>query len=60
MAEGCDKLAPYGLRLPGALSKLPEDKRAAFWHCAEHEANANRWRNRVMADLGMTMARAEP
>lgn len=38
--EGCDRNAPYGKRLSGPLSKVPEGYRGYLWHCEAHEDEA--------------------
>lgn len=46
--EDCENNAPYGLRLPGILSALPQDKRGSLRFCLDHSDEANDRRDRAM------------
>lgn len=47
--EGCEAPAPWGLRLPGLLSEVPEKYRGYLWHCRAHEAEALARRDAALA-----------
>ena len=44
--KGCDSPAPYGVRLPGLLSDIPEGKRGSLKACIDHIEAAVARRNK--------------
>lgn len=46
--EGCEALAPFGIRFPGPLSEVPAKYRGYLWHCEAHLEAAIARRDRAM------------